>query len=289
VPVILFLDEVSSAEVRVQKVLLQIVNERKIANVALTPGTIVVLAGNRTQDRAAVKTVPFTLGNRAAHFEMIVSAEAWLDWGSANGLPGAFLAYVRQHGVAALHSYDPLNPSLAQLTPRSLEAAARCHQAGLDHGLSRELLESLILANIGQEHGLKLAAYLRLRDQVPSWEDIVTKESAKLPNAGDLSAVYYTMGLLVDRCGDDHITDGPLAAGINYLARIVQGNPYAVDAAAWAVDAMIRKADGRTQAVATSPRAGKSHRLRLISEMVRHDILADRLRHFLTLANQNGR
>ncbi len=240
-PVVLFLDEVNAAEVRVQKVLLQIVQERKVFNVALAPGTAVVLAGNRSQDRAALKTVPFPLGNRCAHYAFEPTAEAWLAWAEAEGLPEGLRAFVAQHRESALHAYDPDDPSLAQLTPRSLEGAARAILAVERLGLPWREAEEAVLANLGQAQGLRLCAFLRLREDLPAWEEILADPlGARLPPKGLVDRTYATAALLLEQLRRPGLEEGPLEAALVYADRLAAERPECVDALVWLCSELVR-------------------------------------------------
>lgn len=240
-PVVLFLDEVNAAELRVQKVLLQIVQERKVFNVALAAGTVVVLAGNRAQDRAALKTVPFPLGNRCAHYAFEPTAEAWLSWAESQGLPEGIRAYVAQYREGALHAYVPDDPSLAQLTPRSLEAAARAVMAGAALGLAERETEDAILANLGQAQGLRLCAFLRLRQELPLWSEIVADPTtAKLPPRGLVDRTYAVAALLLEQLGRSGLPAGELDPALAYADRLAFERPESVDALVWLCAELLR-------------------------------------------------
>lgn len=248
-PVVLFLDEVNAAELRVQKVLLQIVQERKVFNVSLAPGTVVVLAGNRAQDRAALKTVPFPLGNRCAHYAFEPTAEAWLAWAEAEGLPEGIRAYVAQQREAGLFAYDPDDPSLAQLTPRSLEAAARAVMAVTALGLSEREAEDAVLANLGQAQGLRLLAFLRLRHELPTWEEIVHQpREAKLPPKGLVDRVYAVAALLLEGLARPGLEDAALAGALAYADRLAAERPEAMDALVWLAAELLRRQPPATPA-----------------------------------------
>lgn len=241
-PVVLFLDEVNAAELRVQKVLLQIVQERKVFNVALAPGTVVVLAGNRAQDRAALKTVPFPLGNRCAHYAFEPTAEAWLAWAEREGLPEGILAFVAQHREAGLFAYDPDDPSLAQLTPRSLEAAARAVMAVAELELADRESEDAVLANLGQAQGLKLLAFLRLRHELPRWEDVLANpQAAQLPPRGLVDRVYAVAALVLEGLGREGLAEADLEAGLAYVDRLAEERPEAMDALIWLASELLRR------------------------------------------------
>jgi hypothetical protein len=234
-PVIMFLDEVSSADVRVQKVLLQIVQERKVFNVSLADGTIVVMAGNRAEDRAAVKTVPFPLGNRASHWTMQVDHESWEDWAKTRkDIPACFMGWVHNKKEEALLNFDPENESLAQLTPRSFYAAANDYFYGMEDGLEWDEIRDLIHSEIGTVDGLALCAYLQLRNELPSWDEIVRQGAkAKLPGRGHVDRVYYVVSIMLDHFRRMKEYSKDVDPVLAYVGALAKDAPDAVDALAW--------------------------------------------------------
>jgi len=233
-PVIFFLDEASAAETRVQKVLLQIVQERKVFNVSLPEGSIIMLAGNRSTDRAAVKMVPFPLGNRAAHYTFLNSAVAWGAWAVRNGMPSAIVAWTLQNPGENLHGYNAADPSLAQLTTRSLAAAGFAYKTGLDLGLEFSHVETAIAANIGGAAAIRLNAWLRLKDELPSLQEIMeAPETAKLPERGRVDRAYFLASMLLDRLRQPETTGPQMGAICCYMDRVGQDQPEVTDALAW--------------------------------------------------------
>ena len=237
-PVILFLDEVTSAETRVQKVLLQVVQERKVFNVSLAPGTIVVLAGNRAEDRAHTRSVPFPLGNRCLHYSFQADSHAWSEWAVTEGLPSIFVAYA---GHNPIHSFSAADPSLAQLTPRSLTAAAKAYGVATELKLSEGEVQAAIQAAVGLGEGVKIWAWVRLQDQLPSWKEISTSpETAKLPERYRLDHAYFLAGFLVDQLLAEGTPDSAFGAVATYLGRFIAEAPEAVDVVGWFSAALSR-------------------------------------------------
>lgn len=271
-PFVLFLDEVSAAETRTQKVLLQLVQERKIANVKLAEGTIVLLAGNLAEDRAALKSVPFPLGNRCAHYQMRVSSKSWIKWAEPEGISAIFRAYVEERKESALHGYKAEDPSLAQLTPRSLAGAAQAWQAGVELGFEAEELEDLVCANIGNGSGRDLLSYLRLSEKLPKWNELSTSpDAAGLPQKGDLSMTYYAMGMILDNVRDLSLDKKAGENAFKWVQRVVIANPFTVDAVAWMLSEIVK---GRQKGM---PEPIRKHAVRLIEMIALNEDLSDRV------------
>jgi hypothetical protein len=93
-PYCLFLDELNACSQEVQKAFYSLIHERRIGEYHLPKGSIVVGAGNRTQDSAIVKPMSSALINRMFHVELRASARDWLEWAGANGIHHHILEYI---------------------------------------------------------------------------------------------------------------------------------------------------------------------------------------------------
>jgi MoxR-like ATPase len=69
-PFVLFLDELNGSSSEVQKAFYQIVLDRRVGAYDLPPGTIVIAAGNRATDQAAVRPMSSALANRFVHVHL---------------------------------------------------------------------------------------------------------------------------------------------------------------------------------------------------------------------------
>lgn len=79
-PYCLFLDELNSASPEVMKAFYSLILEKRIGEYVLPPGSVVVGAGNRTQDAAVVRPMPSALVNRLIHVHLRSSHRDWLAW-----------------------------------------------------------------------------------------------------------------------------------------------------------------------------------------------------------------
>ena len=107
-----------------QKAFYSLINDRRIGEYRLPPGSVVIGAGNRAQDAAIVKPMSSALINRMAHVQLRASPTDWLAWAGeaaihplANRLyspaPGSSLVKAAKARGAVLHA-----PRLAHLVGR---------------------------------------------------------------------------------------------------------------------------------------------------------------------------
>jgi AAA domain (dynein-related subfamily) len=94
-PYCLFLDELNGASQEVQKAFYSLILERRIGEYQLHKGSIVIGAGNRSQDSAIVKTMSSALINRMVHVQLTSSPSDWLQWAAGNGIHPWVYEYIR--------------------------------------------------------------------------------------------------------------------------------------------------------------------------------------------------
>ena len=85
-PFCLFLDELPACAPDVQKAFYSLLLERRLGEHALPPGTWVVAAGNRLQDRALVRAMSSALVNRVTILQIRHDVDEWLAWAQRAGV-----------------------------------------------------------------------------------------------------------------------------------------------------------------------------------------------------------
>ncbi len=94
-PYCLFLDELNACSQEVQKAFYSLINDRRIGEFELPPGSVVIGAGNRSQDAAIVKPISSALINRMAHVQLRASPTDWLRWAGGAGIHPLVSDYIR--------------------------------------------------------------------------------------------------------------------------------------------------------------------------------------------------
>ncbi|HEX3871134.1 MAG TPA: AAA family ATPase, partial [Pirellulales bacterium] len=141
-PFCLFLDEMPACTPDVQKAFYSLLLERRIGEHRLPPGTWVVAAGNRTEDRALVRTISSALVNRVIILNVRVDVPEWLDWAARARVRPAIRDFIRVRPESLLRPI-PRGP-VPFSTPRAWASLSRAfdlaEQAGiLDHDLALAL------------------------------------------------------------------------------------------------------------------------------------------------------
>ena len=122
-PFCLFLDELPASPPDVQKAFYSLLLERRLGEYRLPRGTWVVAAGNRSEDRALVRTLSSALVNRVFVLPVKVDRDEWLAWAEANGVRPEVRAFVR-YVPQALQRPVPPDP-VPFSTPRAWALLSR--------------------------------------------------------------------------------------------------------------------------------------------------------------------
>ncbi|MDE7064625.1 MAG: MoxR family ATPase, partial [Desulfovibrionaceae bacterium] len=191
-PYVLFLDELNACSQEVQKAFYSLIHERRVGEYHLPEGSIVIGAGNRSQDGAIVKTMSSALINRMFHVQMTANTDQWLTWAYENHLHPWVIEYITQR-PDHLFSEPPKNEE-PYSTPRSwhmLSDALVEYGAG-DNKLPESVLRVLAYGCISPQHTGMFLAYTKQLSNRHLLSDII-KGTAKWPSKPeDRDILYFT-------------------------------------------------------------------------------------------------
>lgn len=162
-PYVLFLDELNACTQEVQKAFYSLIHERRIGEYYLPKGSIVIGAGNRSQDGAIVKTMSSALINRMFHVQLKADTNQWLTWAYENEVHPWVTDYITQRPD---HLFtNPPKTEEPYSTPRSwhcLSEVLKEYGAG-EKELSDDVLKVLVYGCISSKHaGMFIASTKQL-------------------------------------------------------------------------------------------------------------------------------
>jgi hypothetical protein len=114
--VVLFIEELPNASKATMNSLLQLILNGRIGTYQLPPNTIIVAAGNRAIDRAAVNEMPTPVKNRFAHYTLEPNIDDWVSWAVQNNVDPSITSFLR-YRPTLLHNMDAKDNAFP--TPRS--------------------------------------------------------------------------------------------------------------------------------------------------------------------------
>ena len=153
---ILFLDELTAADQRLQISAYSLILDRKVGHYRLPDGWLVVAAGNASFHGAVSHDMGTALADRMFHFNVQAVIEAFVAYALAHGLAPEVMAFLQVRP-------DKLDDTQAQLagdhlagaSPRGWEDVSRVLQSGLSDATKRLLVQGRIgAANAAEFFGV---------------------------------------------------------------------------------------------------------------------------------------
>lgn len=187
-PYCLFLDELNACSQEVQKAFYSLIHERRVGEYQLPQGSIVIGAGNRTQDSAIVKSMSSALVNRMFHVELKADSEQWLVWAYEHDLHPYVTDYIRQRPD---HLFSP-PPKTEEpySTPRSWHMLS---DALKEYGScpDEHTLRILAYGMLSSQHAGMFLAYTKQLGNRHLLADIIKGEARFPSKASDRDVLYF--------------------------------------------------------------------------------------------------
>ncbi|MDE5754733.1 MAG: MoxR family ATPase [Oscillospiraceae bacterium] len=190
-PYVLFLDELNACSQEVQKAFYSLIHERRIGEYYLPNGSVVIGAGNRSQDGAIVRTMSTALINRMFHVQLVANTEQWLDWAYQEKIHSWVIDYITQR-PSHLFS-EPPKTEEPYSTPRSwhmLSDALKEYGAG-EKEVPENILRVLTYGSVSANHAGQFLAFIKNLGNKNLLSKII-KGEARFPSApSDRDVLYF--------------------------------------------------------------------------------------------------
>lgn len=190
-PTVLFLDDVGQASPSVQAAMMQVVWDRVINGHKIPDCVRFIMASNRRQDKAGVSGMLSTLKDRAVHFEI---EPDYVDWTNEFAIPNdvsdKVISFLHKTRGEAFYDFKAKAGFDKSPTARGWELVDRT----LKLDLSPEVRLAAIAGCIGEGHAIEFEAFLRIYEDLPSWEAILDDpESVDLPSGESSNHILYAL------------------------------------------------------------------------------------------------
>lgn len=157
-PYCLFLDELNACTHEVQKAFYSLIHERRIGEYMLPEGSIVIGAGNRSQDSAIVRPLSSALINRMVHVHLKASHRDWLEWARLNEIHPWVLGYI-EHRPDHLWVTPPKHEEPFS-SPRSWHMLSDALQSTGEE-IDETALDVLAAGCVSPPHAVQFRAYVK--------------------------------------------------------------------------------------------------------------------------------
>lgn len=189
---IIFLDEFRQAAPEVQKPAAELLLNGRVGESSLPIEYLVVAASNRESDRSGVHQSLAFIENRRMLIKVSPDVDTWVDWAERNSIHPYAIAFAKAHPGEVFKDKVP-DKSGPFATPRTL-----VRMSHLIDRLPTALLSEAAMGYMGEGAGAQFIAFMRVVDELPSYEEIVAKpDSTKVPTRPD--ANYAVMQMLAHR------------------------------------------------------------------------------------------
>lgn len=190
-PYVLFLDELNACSQEVQKAFYSLIHERRIGEYRLPEGSVVIGAGNRSNDGAIVKTMSSALVNRMFHVQLTANPEQWLHWAYENHLHPWVTDYIGQRPDHLFS--EPPKTEEPYSTPRSwhmLSDALNEYGAG-DREIPENILRVLAYGCLSASHAGMFLAYTKQLGNSHLLADILAGRAKWPARPEDRDVLYF--------------------------------------------------------------------------------------------------
>jgi hypothetical protein len=175
---VLVLDDLPAASASVQVASRQIALDHRVHDTVLSPGVLVLVTGNRREDKSAAATLPAHFRNSVVLLPVEPELESWLAWYTAQGLDSAvanFLAFRPVHFSRVPKDADARG---AFATPRTWAMLGRM----LPVGRRTDTLWDLAAGLVGEGVATEFAAFVKVMEDMVSPEAVLDDPERALPD-----------------------------------------------------------------------------------------------------------
>ncbi len=190
-PYVLFLDELNACSQEVQKAFYSLIHEKRIGEYHLPKGSVVIGAGNRSQDGAIVKTMSTALINRMFHVQLTADPSQWLNWAYEEGLHPWVIEYITQRPDHLFS--EPPKTEEPYSTPRSwhmLSDALKEYGAG-EKEVPEGILKVITYGSVSASHAGMFLAFLKQLGNKNLLNEIIKGEARFPSDPSERDVLYY--------------------------------------------------------------------------------------------------
>ena len=179
---VIFFDELNLAPPVVAGQAYQIINDRVVSDIRLSPDVFIFGAGNRASDKAHVFTMPFPLRDRFSELEVSVNDEEWCAWAWKNDINPHLIAFIKWKPDAL---YRPASGTEDKgSTPRGVVRASKLINES-DLPINSPTVHALTSCALGEAFSIEFHAYTEVASKIDLEALMKNPKSVKELNSPD--------------------------------------------------------------------------------------------------------
>jgi len=197
---VLVLEDITQAQRAVQTACFQLVQERSMGDLELSPNVRIILTGNRASDKAGARELPSPLRNRVCLISLEPELEEWMYWAASQSLPaviGGFLQWKPSFFSQLPTQQDKENGQFA--TPRAWHNVGLLYDASVAFGKG-DLgpLYTVSAGLVGVGVATEFVAFIRLQKELPNPKAVLDDPEKAMPSPPEepdrLAALVTALG-----------------------------------------------------------------------------------------------
>jgi hypothetical protein len=167
-PHVVFTDELTAAEQRLQASAYQLLLDRRVGDHALGPNVMVVAAGNGAEHGAISNEMGTAIADRLIHLNLVATPEAWINWAKDNDIAAEVMAFIQTRpDFLDMCEKRVKNNLTIGASPRGWTRVSKVFKAFKASGQPAAALERTVSGIVGQEAAGELFLVLEeLKDAV---------------------------------------------------------------------------------------------------------------------------
>lgn len=206
-----FLDEPAQAPLLVMSAVSQLILQKRIGNVILPKGAVIISAGNRKSDRSAVNEMPRHLADRYTFIDVEADVDDFVGWAIKNDIRSEVTSFVRSR-TELLHKFDASQPKSPTMRGWAFVSGILSMP-----NLSPVAQHAMIAGTVGEGAAIEFMGHLRLYGQIPTVEEIVADpKGTPVPTGENAPAMSYAVSSNLSRAMDSKNAK----AIIDYISRM---------------------------------------------------------------------
>lgn len=165
---VLMLDEFSCAARQTQVAALQLVLDKKVGDYVVPDDTLIVLAGNRPQDRAHTERLSSAVVNRIIQITVEVNLDAWVNYAFDVGADARVIAFLKfRPDLLSDFNGSEWNGDDGFGSPRSWMMISNLLKSPSTDALPYNLRTTLFQGTVGPAAGIQFGAFIKNYESLP--------------------------------------------------------------------------------------------------------------------------
>jgi hypothetical protein len=194
---VLVLDELAQGSSEAQKILRNLILERKIHGYRLKKGWAIVTTGNRVTDRAGAVRLLSHMANALTQIEVDVSLDDWTNWALDNGVAPEVISFIRFRPelLMKFDANESKNP-----TPRSWAMGVSGRFGKIDAAHEYETFKG----DVGEGPAAEFLGFVKIARDCPSPDSIILDPTGADVPTKKPAALFAIMGALAHKATPDN-------------------------------------------------------------------------------------